>query len=123
MIDAMVHLLPDGGRRPLDMDEALAVEDILDAAAAVAADRLPWWEAAKQGAMPARDWRTGRALVSPAYGRFVALMVTPPSDPRRAALLALVDRLVRESGITLTQHGCFERDELAARGVVVKGAA
>lgn len=111
--------LPGGGQRPLNADEALAVEDALDAAAEWAAGRLPWQEAARQGAMGYRHWQ-GRMIESTGYGRFVALLVTPHDDPRWQPLARLCDLLSRQQGYVMTTQGTFSREELGEAGAVVR---
>src|SRR6478736_4886414 len=93
--------------RELSEDETTAIDWVLDAAVEWEEDRLPWWEAANIGAVMVRDWRTGTMIASTGYARFLAVIATPASDPRRAALLKLITVIVEQSGVVITQHGLF----------------
>ena len=116
-------LMPDEGRRPIDADEALAAEMILDAAEHYAAGKLPWWEAANIGAVRCHD-SEGREIHSTGYGRYVALMVAiRTNDPREAALRQLVDELIDQSRVTVTRFGIIDQNELIQHDVIVRGAA
>jgi hypothetical protein len=106
-----------------DMDEGLAIDWVLDAAQDYVDGKLPWYEAAKIGAVTRIDWRTGRDIESAAYTRFLAVVFAKPSDPRRAAVLALCTEIVAQSGAVLTTHGLFNRDELHERNVTVRSEA
>jgi hypothetical protein len=104
--NAITPLMPGGERRELTADEAYEVDLALEAAADWEAGLLPAHEAAKVGAM-ARGNRP-----SPAYTRFVAVQVTPRSDPRRAALQALQQHLDQLQGLTVTPTGTLTRTDL-----------
>ena len=106
-----------------DMDEALALEWVLDAAQEYVDGKLPWYEAAKIGAVTHIDWRSGRDIESAAYARFLAVVFTPASDPRRAAVLALCAEIVAQSGAVLTTHGLFSKQDLFEAGVTVRSEA
>jgi hypothetical protein len=117
------RLMPDEGRRPLDADEALAAEMILDAAEHYAAGKLPWWEAANIGPVPCLDSH-GREIHSPQYGRYVALMVAyRTDDPRKEALLQLIDELIDQSGVTVTPFGIIDVEELHQHNITVRTRA
>jgi hypothetical protein len=109
--------------REPNMDEALAIEWVLDAAQDYADGKLPWYEAASIGAVARIDWRTGREIESTAYARFLAVVFANASDPRRAAVLALCNEIVEQSGAVLTGHGLFDRSDLAEVGATLRGAA
>jgi hypothetical protein len=111
---ATSHLAAD-----LTAEDAATIEDILDAAAAWADGALPWYEAAKIGAMTYQT-ATGKTAESSGYGRYRALRFTPADDPRRAALVRLVDDLVRRQGCEVTRQGVFDRDELADHGATMR---
>jgi hypothetical protein len=116
--EAVSPLLPEQGRREMTSDEALAVEEILDAAQHYADGKLPWHEAANIG--PVESQRGD----STAYGRFLALLwATANSDPRLPALRSLIDALVTASGVTVTRFGIIDQDELIQHDVIVRGAA
>ena len=93
----------------LDFEDRVMVEDVLDAAAAWQAGELPWTEAANIGGM--LDWR---GVVSQAYTRHVAYRVTPRTDPRHAALDALMAVIIRAQGYRVTRQGTFEPSEIRA---------
>lgn len=105
-------------RRKPQRTELESIEDVLDAAHEYASNQLPWWEAAKVGPIELADWRTGELIESTAYARFLAVVYTPTSDPRRRSTLKLVDELVAQSGTVITTQGVFERNDLA--GVTVR---
>lgn len=69
-------------------------------------DEIAWYDAAKVGGI------TWREQPSPAFTRFVALWLTPASDPRRASLLALCDELDSKQGMRRTAQGTFRPAEL-----------
>lgn len=105
--------------RDLTDDEQGAVADILDAAAEWAAGRLPLHALSEVGKLPA--WNAaGRRCESAGYGRALALMSTPPSDPRWPALRDAIEELVRRQEVVVTTQGVFEREDLYERGVTVK---
>lgn len=104
---ALTHLLPGQGERILTPDEQAQVDAVLDAAA-----------------MEHPDADTTGSLLwdgkpSPAYTRFVAVRVTPKSDPRRAALLTLINRLITESGYVRTEQGVFTPEDLGEHDVAL----
>lgn len=103
---ALTHLLPGQGERVLTPDELAAIEAVLDAAATADPE-----EAATVGAL---IW-DGKP--SPPYTRFVAVRVTPPSDPRRAALRALINRLISAHGYVRTEQGTFSPADLGEHDV------
>lgn len=91
----------------LTFEDVVAVEDCLDAAAAWQRGEMPWHVAAGVGTI--RDWR---GQVSSPYSRYVAYRVTPPTDPRRQALAALIDVIVRQLGYRVTRQGVFIASEM-----------
>lgn len=86
------------------------LEDVLDAAEAWQAGRLPLSTAANLGTVPYRD-RDGRPHPSPRFTRYLAMVHAAPDDPRRAALLAMIDRMIRANHI-VTPFGIVSQDEL-----------
>lgn len=102
-----IPLLPGRGQRTLTPEEQEAVEEVLDAADYGLAD------AATTGAL---CWA---GQPSPAYTRFVALAVTPTSDPRRAALETLRDKLISQSGFIRTEQGIFSAEDLGTYDVAL----
>ena len=121
--EAMGDLVHRMISRVPDMDEGLLIEWVLDAAQDYVDGKLPWYEAAKIGAVTRIDWRTGRDIESAAYTRFLAIVFTPASDPRRAAVLALCTEIVAQSGAVLTTHGLFNKQDLFDAGVTVRSEA
>ena len=121
--EAMGDLVHRMITRVPDMDEGLLIEWVLDAAQDFVDGKLPWYEAAKIGAVTRIDWRTGRDIESAAYTRFLAIVFTRPSDPRRAAVLALCTEIVAQSGAVLTTHGLFSKQDLFEAGVTVRSEA
>lgn len=111
---ATKHLLPGKGERKLTPEEQAEIEDVLDAAQMWAEGKLDVPGAATVGALPYNG------TTSPGYSRFVAVRLTPKSDPRRAALLKLVNHLDRMMGTVHTTQGTYERAELAESDVAVK---
>lgn len=97
---AVSHLLPERLR-----EYAPDIEDVLDAAAEWQAGRLDLNTLLHLGTIPYQ----GRP--SPRYSRFVAVATTSPSDPRRAALLAAIERVASTQG-TFTHQGFFQAFEL-----------
>ena len=91
----------------LTFEDQAAIEDVLDAAAAWQAGDMPWTQAASIGAL--LDWRGEQ---SQSYSRYVALRVTPRTDPRWDALLALVNVIVQAMGYVATTQGLFTRAEI-----------
>lgn len=112
MFDALDHLLP----RVLTPEDRAVIEDILDMAAEWAAGRMRWQAVASAGTL---DWNGAPSV---AYARFVALRVTPPSDPRRESLLALIDVLVRAEGFTISSQGVYSSWELREHADAVERA-
>ena len=106
---ALDHLLPEH----LTTEDKQAITDILDAAHEWRAGRMDWTAAASIGAVPVN----GR--LSEGYARFLAVRLTPASDPRRADLLALIDKLVDMSGMVRTTQGTFTRGELGESDAAV----
>jgi hypothetical protein len=115
---AIEPLMPDQGRRAFTADEALAVEEILDAAQHYADGKLPWWEAANMGGIETiNGFSTG-------FGRFLALLwATANHDPRLPALTRLINELVTQSGVTVTRFGIIGVDELRQHDLTIRGAA
>lgn len=105
MFDAIAGLTPGAGQRLLTTDERAEVDDILDAAAEWQAGRMDWRAVAGLGRLEING------APSESYSRFVAVAMTPPGDPRRAALLAFLDVLVRAEGYIATRQGTFTRHE------------
>lgn len=97
----------DTGRADLTPDELDTINDVLDAAQAFADGALPFYEAAAIGTLA--DWR---GVVSPAYTRYVAMTRTPKNDPRKGALLRLLDALVSAEGYVITRQGVYQRWEI-----------
>lgn len=93
--------------RMTDADR-LEVDDVLEAATAWARRELPIHEFAKVGTIPSPA--TGRT--SSGYTRYVAMLATPITDPRRMDLRRAIDALLRFQGIEVTTHGVFDRDEI-----------
>lgn len=118
---ALWNALPEQARRDLTAEDHASIADVLDAAADWRAGKLPWWEAAAVGVIP-YDAGTG-ARPSPGFTRTVALLRTDRGDPRRAALRALLDELVRQSGAVVTTHGVFTRQEIGAANAPVVARA
>lgn len=107
-------------KRELTRDEKDAVADILDAAAEWRRGALPLDAFALVGKLPA--WNAaGRRCESAGYGRALALMATPQSDPRWRALRAAIEALVRRQDVVVTRQGVFDRSELEEHGVTVRG--
>jgi hypothetical protein len=106
-------------RKPT-FDESIAIQYVLDAAMEYTEGRLPWYEAAKIGAVSRNV--DGQEVESTAYARFLAVMLTESSDPRRRAVLKLCGELVEQSGAVLTTHGFFDRGELHEINVTVRTA-
>ncbi|MDQ3167320.1 MAG: hypothetical protein M3P94_01580, partial [Chloroflexota bacterium] len=67
--------------------------------------------------------QTGERRRSPGYSRFVALVVTPLDDPRRADLLALIDSVIERSGYVPTDQGMMPAHVLGRIVVPGKEAA
>lgn len=70
---------------------------------------------AKLGAIPDPG-----GVPSSGYSRFVALRVTLRSDERWSALRRACDHLLVLQGVTLTNHGAFDGDELIRTGTTVR---
>lgn len=114
MFDAIAPLTPGAGTRTLTPEEREEVEWILDAAAEWQAGRLPWQEVARIGGIELGGYP------SAAYTRFCAVAFTPPTDPRRVALLALIDVLIRNSGYKTTYQGTYSPSELRQHDIAVQ---
>lgn len=93
----------------VSFEDRVAIEDVLDAAAAFAAGDLPFFEAAGIGTI--LNWR---GEPSPPYSRYVALRITPRTDPRREALAALIDTLIAKEGWRVTRQGVYSMTEIRA---------
>ncbi len=104
--DLTIRLLPGKGTRSLTRDEAASVEDILDAATEWQAGRLPLGELARIGSL-AYGTRP-----SPGYSRFVAVYTTSRRDPRRAALQAAIEEMVRREGWVSTGQGLDQQGQV-----------
>jgi len=98
--------LPDNGKRDLTPDEQLDVNDCLDAAEDWAAGNLPWEAAANVGTILCE----GRP--SSGYSRFIAVQLTPKSDPRRRCLEALGTHLDTQQGLQVTPRGTFSQRDI-----------
>lgn len=120
--DAMGGIVRRFISREPNMDEGLSIEWVLDAAQDFVDGKLPWYEAANIGAVTHIDWQSGRDIESTSYARFLAIVFTPASDPRRAAVLELCEEIVAQSGAVLTTHGLFEKQDLFEAGVTVRAA-
>jgi len=99
-----VAMLQGQGKRQFTAEERDSVQDVLDAAAAWDAGAFPLTNAANLGTI------TYQGIPSPRYTRFVAIVTTPAGDPRRAALLRMIDRIVAANRI-VTRFGVMDRDE------------
>lgn len=106
-------LLPGKGERTLTPDEQEAIEEVLDMATYWVANGGPTTTAAATGAL---CWN---GKPSPGYTRFVALALTPKSDPRRADLERLRDRLISQSGYIRTEQGMFSAADLGEYDVAL----
>lgn len=99
------------GQRPREVTEeqALAAEDVLDAAAEWDAGRLPL-DLAK-GVGGAVNLRTG--LDSPGWTRALAEAYTRGTDdPRRGALLRMLDAILAHPNRVVTRQGVFHRRDI-----------
>lgn len=105
--DAIDRIAGDRHRRLSDADK-LDVDDVLEAALAWQNGTLPLEAFARVGTLDSPA--TGR--VSPDYTRCVAMLSTPISDPRRAALRRAVGALLAFQGFVLTTHGIFAPAEI-----------
>lgn len=91
-------------------EEVAAIEDVLDVAVAFVAGDVPFYEAAAIGTL--LDWR---GIVSPPYTRYLAMdFARKRGDPRKRALMALLDRLVVAEGYVVCAQGVYTRAEIAA---------
>lgn len=83
------------------------VDDILDAA--VAWERgMPLDQFARLGSLP----HPGTQRPSTSYSRFVALVTTSLSDPRRVSLMRAIDAVLAFQGVVMTTSGIYDRDEI-----------
>jgi hypothetical protein len=98
--------LPENGKRALTPDEQLDVNDVLDAAQDWQAGKLPWEAAANVGTILCE----GRP--SSGYSRFIALLLTPKTDPRRRGLEALGRHLDTQQGLRVTPRGTFSQRDI-----------
>jgi hypothetical protein len=98
--------LPDNGKRDLTPDEQLDVNDCLDAAQDWQAGNLPWEAAANVGTILCE----GRP--SSGYSRFIAVQLTPKSDPQRRCLEALGTHLDTQQGLQVTPRGTFSQRDI-----------
>lgn len=94
--------------RDWTQEERDSIEDVLDAAMAFARFELPLAEAAKAGLMANRSDAAGEA----SFARVRAVLAADPADPRRRALLDMLDVMVRAQPVVITKFGLFERSEL-----------
>lgn len=86
-------------------DERDEVELVLSCAAQWERGELDWVEAARMGSL---HYHQSRGYgPSSAYTRYVALRITPKSDPRRAALLKLCTHLIHQTRLIVTPSGVF----------------
>jgi hypothetical protein len=98
-------------------DEAkIEIDDVLEAASALAAGQLPIHEFAKVGVLDSPA--TGR--VSGGYTRYAALLSTPVTDPRRQDLRRAIDSLLAFQGLITTSFGIFEAEDLAGVPVLIR---
>jgi hypothetical protein len=111
LTDVAQPLLPGNGRRPLNDEEIAVCEDVLDAAAEWRAGRLPLQVFSQIGRLPCQDSR-GRRVESPGYARFVAMWHATPGDPRRDALLAAIECLVRQQRVIISRHGLIDHNDV-----------
>jgi hypothetical protein len=111
LTDVARQLMPGDGRRPLDDEEIAVCEDVLDAAAEWHAGRLPLQVFAQIGRLPCQDSR-GRRVESAGYARFVAMWHAAPGDPRRDALMAAIEHLVRQQRVIISRHGLFDHGDV-----------
>lgn len=105
-----------GDARTLTAEQRTIIEDILDAAVEVEAGRMPLMTFAKLG-----TWPAGGPVPydgPPACGRFQVVRFTKKADPRRAALLRLVDKLILLQNVRYDSRGwAYTRGELEAQRV------
>lgn len=102
----------------LTTEEKLSIEDVLDAAADVMSLGLPLEVFARIGICPSP--RTGAP--SPEKTRNLAVIITAPSDPRRAHLLKVIDKLLLFQGWTFTNQGLFSPYDLGSGGITLHSA-
>lgn len=102
-------------RQP-NYDEEVAIQYVLDAALEWHEGRLPYLEAVKIGAIAAPKSRNGVVVESTAYARWLAIFLTPRTDPRWFALYELTGKIERESGAIKTKHGTFDARDVARSG-------
>lgn len=89
-------------------EEVAAIEDVLDVAVAFVAGDVPFYEAAAIGTLV--DWRGN---VSPPYTRYMAMdFARKRDDPRKRALMALLDTLIVAEGYLDTNFGVFTKWEI-----------
>lgn len=105
--EILARIAADRHERLTD-EQRVEVDDVLEAAAAYRRGELPLTEFANVGTIG----RPVSGVPSAAYSRFVAVTSTPPSDERRADLLAAIDDLLAFQGFIVTKAGMFEPDEL-----------
>lgn len=101
--------------RALSDDDKADISDVLDAAQSWSEGAMPIEEFARIGFMDSIT--TGR--VSSGYTRFVALVSTPKSDPRRAALLKAIDAVIVFEGYVFTTSGVWTPEEIGRLGMRV----
>lgn len=102
-----------GMGRPIPPEWAFDIEDVLDAAEAWQAGRLTLSVAANIGTVAYRD------QPSPRYTRYLAIIHTALDDPRRPALMAMLERIVRANH-TVTKQGMFTREEQHQHDQVIR---
>lgn len=102
--------------REWSKDERDSINDVLDAAAEFTAFRLPLADALKAGALPADDGFRS----TPAFGRVRAVLAASLTDPRRRALLDLLDIVIGAQAGVQTNQGWRSHDDLARSGITVR---
>lgn len=102
--------------REWSKDERDSINDVLDAAADFTAFRLPLAEALKVGALPSDDGFRS----TPAFGRVRAVLAASLTDPRRRALLDLLDIVIGAQAGVATNQGYFSLDDLRSSGITVR---
>jgi hypothetical protein len=102
--------------REWSREERDSINDVLDAAQAFTEFRLPLGEALKVGELATGDGFRSTA----AFGRVRAVLAASFSDPRRRALLDLLDIVIAAQDGVQTNHGWFRHSDLAGTNVVIR---